>query len=136
MRAVLILLGLLLAQPVWAGWVELGSANSQQYGRMTIYFDPATVRKTAEGRRVWFMHDLDRQRALPSGTVYQSQRVLYEFDCTEERYRTLQETHYSAPMLTGLVVGTWSGQPTWKFIEPGTATKSLIEAACKASLPN
>jgi hypothetical protein len=52
MRTVLILLGLLLAQPSWAAWVQVKTLND---GATTYYIDPALVRKTIDGRRTWLL---------------------------------------------------------------------------------
>jgi hypothetical protein len=51
-RVIVAVLGLLLAQPVWAQWVGIVSVNDS-----SLYHDPSTVRKTLTGRTIWELTD-------------------------------------------------------------------------------
>jgi hypothetical protein len=78
MKRLLILL-MLVSQPVWAGWVELGSAGKGD-AEFTHYWDPNTVRKTPNGRRAWVMNSYEQPR---SSGAYQSEKMLWELTCPE-----------------------------------------------------
>jgi len=87
MKAGLLSLGLLLAQPVWAEWVRV--AGTKKY---TAYIDPLAVRKTANGRRAWLMDSFEQPHTNKVNNVYQSLKRLHEYDCTGEQTENLAET--------------------------------------------
>jgi len=125
----LLLLLMLVSQPVWAEWVAMGTTR----GGTNYYWDPATVRKTAEGRRVWMIYSSE-QPQTDLGTAYRSSRWLEEFDCVGERTRALQWTTYSGPMLGGTSVNQWSGPGPWQFIPPNSVGDHQLQYVCKAPL--
>ena len=87
MRIVLIAWLILVATPAWAEWVKVSESDG-----LTGYVDPATIRKNGNLRRVWEIQDL-KARGTKFGEL--SRRVLNEYDCKEERMRTLSATFHS-----------------------------------------
>jgi len=134
MRLVLITLGLLLAQPVWAGWVVMG-VGGEGATDVVIFGDPATVRKTANGRRVWMMWSYDKPQPNSVGGTYQSTKNLEEFDCAGERFRTLQSILHSDKFGRGPMVAFDNDLGPWIVVPPGSLAVDLLQAACKLPLP-
>jgi hypothetical protein len=133
MRTVLILLGLLLSQPAWAEWVKLSEEKATMDGVDYInYWDPATLRKTPNGRRAWTMANFD---SAPKSSTARSLRTLTEYDCTAERLRILQQTAYSGEMLTGETVQSINNPNPWSYVAPGTVGAMELSVFCKARLP-
>jgi hypothetical protein len=134
MRLVLILLGLLLAKPVWAEWVRVGTGG-EGAGASVIYVDPATVRKTPDGRRAWTMLSYDKpQPDRVGGGTFQSSKTLWEFDCAGERKRILQFTWHSGQMAAGQVVVAIDSLSNWTFVSPGSIDEVELQAVCSVPL--
>ena len=57
--------------------------------------------------------------------------TLYQFDCVEEKIRTVQSTTY----VDG-TVGSSTGLSTWSYVVPNSVGEMLAEAACKVSRPS
>jgi hypothetical protein len=132
MKAVLIMLGLLLLQPAWAEWAQYWESEG---GRDIYFFDPATLRKTANGRRVWFMSSHDSPKTH-LGITFRSSRELIEYDCAGERSRLLQQELFSGLRLEGeSVYSPTSDKPgPWSFIAPGTFSEARFTAVCRMPL--
>ena len=129
MKRLLILL-MLVSQPVWAEWVELGSTRG---GTVSVYWDPSTVRKTVNGRRAWAMISFEQPQAQSYGT-YQSSKSVDEFDCEGERYRNLQSSAFSGPMGTGNVVISSNSPSQWEFVIPRSVAENQLKAVCRMPL--
>jgi hypothetical protein len=132
MRLVLILLGMLLAQPALAAWASLGRSNQGQ-NDFTQYIDPETIRKTANGRRAWTMTSYEQTQTSPFAE-YRSIKTLMEFDCTGERTRPLQVAFYSGPMGTGISVLSDDDPGRWSFESPGSVGETRLKVVCKRPL--
>jgi hypothetical protein len=129
MRLVLILLGLVLSQPVWAEWTKIGSP-----AQVTFYVDFGTVKKTATGRRAWILHDRKTPFQTPNGDAF-SMAFLNEYDCADERHRTLQFTAYSEAMGRGKSLGGSSDVREWSVPVPQSVAAYLLKAVCFSPLP-
>ena len=129
MKRLLILL-MLVSQPVWAGWVEWGRTEG---GQTIFYDDPATLRKTANGRRIWMMVTYDSPNTQ-GGVTHRSGRWLYEFDCAGERARGLQQELFSGPILGGSSVFEAQGPGNWEVPAPRTFAENHLKAVCRMPL--
>ncbi len=129
MRLVLILLGLVLSQPVWAEWTQMGSPEG-----MTYHIDFGSIKKTGNGRRAWVLYDFKSARQLSNGKSF-SQMALGEFDCEEKRYRTLQWTNFSGRMGAGKVLDTGDYPDGWMVVAPGSVGVGQLVAVCIAKIP-
>jgi len=118
----LLLLLMLVSQPAWAEWVEAGVGGEGSDEAFTLYIDPATVRKTPGGRRVWTMYSFEKPQSNSSGGPFQSARALWECDCAGERTRILQYTWHSGHMGAGRTVA-YDASPSvsrWVVAAPGS----------------
>ena len=121
MQIVLCLLLALVAAPAWAAWVKVDETDTGSY-----YIDPTTVRKNGQFRKVWQVHDL-KQRAK-SGEM--SQRVLWEFDCKEGRFRFLSFSTHFEPKATGRTLVSESDTDDWDAVSPNTAAETVLKFVC------
>ena len=128
----LLILLMLVSQSAWAGWEVVDSGGSEATF-FTRYWDPATVRKTADGRRAWVMNAYE-QIQTQSGRAYLSQKILFEYDCRGERYRMLQWTEYSGPMGGGQDVARGDEPDRWKVVSPDSIGEAQLQAVCKVRL--
>jgi hypothetical protein len=127
-RLILItLLVLLCSGPVSAEWVELGS--SQGRGGYTLYADPDTIRRKGELVKMWGMSDFKTTQQT-AGFSYLAMKQQWEFDCAEERHRTLAMIEFSGNMESGNVVYSDSVEGKWIPISPRSVGLSLWKVAC------
>lgn len=104
-----------------AEWVEVGESDS-----LSLYIDPATIRKDGNLRRVWVIHDL-KQRDK-DGVM--SLRGLLEYDCKEARSRDLSSSTHSGPMAGGKMLDSYSSRGNWNYIPPGTTGEAVLKFVC------
>jgi len=121
MKKLLLALAIFFSCPIWAEWVMYLETKSD-----TFYYDPATIRKDGNMRRVWTIQDY-----MNRGTDGQmSNRAQYEYDCKEERYRFLDISRHSESMAGGKVLTTEIGSGLWRGIPPGTISASMLNIVC------
>ena len=112
---------MMLASSAWAEWVMYEESDSA-----THYFDPATIRKEGNMRRVWVLQDL-RKRGQYSEM---SRRYRSEYDCKNERWRILTISEHSEPMAGGSAMRSQSDEDSWTDIAPGTVTDTMLKIVC------
>jgi hypothetical protein len=125
----LLLLGLLLTQPVWAGWTDIGESDT-----VTLYVDLASINKTASGRSALSLFDY-KVLKKDSNSEWLSAVVLNEYDCTKNSMRSLRDISYSGRMGTGKVV--FDDKPTiarWEVQAPQTVGEVQLRAICSAPI--
>jgi len=111
---------MMLAGSAWAKWVMYEGSEEA-----TFYFDPATIRKDGNMRRVWSVSNL-RERKI-DGTM--SYRMRNEYDCKQERHRLLSVSTHSEPMAGGKVLVT-AGEYEWEEVAPMTISEKLLKMVC------
>jgi hypothetical protein len=131
MKRLLILL-MMVSQPAWAEWVMLGDAPGGS-DLFTYYWDPATVRKTPNGQRMWVMFSYEQQHFRSFG-AYQSSKLLWEFDCGGERSRILQRTWHSGTMGAGSSINPAEDPSRWAVVSPGAVDEHALKAICRTPL--
>ena len=121
MRLLLCFLLTLAAAPAWAEWVKVSDTDVA-----IVYIDPSTIRKDGNLRRVWGITDLKRRDM--NGEM--SRRVLYEYDCKEERFRILSMTGHAGPMANGKVVSEVNNA-SGKWNDDASGTVGYTKACAK-----
>ena len=118
----LLLVGLMmLAGSAWAKWVMYDRNES-----MTYYFDPSTVRKDGNMRRVWELQNFTKR----DNDGVMSLRSRQEYDCKQERYRFLSGSTHTETMAGGEVLGTAGEDNDWTAIPPGAAVEIILKIVC------
>jgi hypothetical protein len=119
-----LLLALLLSTGcAWAEWQEVGRSV-----QAVVYIDPENIYKNGNLRRVWTL--IDTAEKDKDGTA--SIRTRNEYDCKEERMRTLSISHHSEAGAGGnqLFSYTFAGQTAWSDIPPKTGTFTILKIVC------
>lgn len=117
--------------PVRAEWVTIDE-RYQSHPLQRAYIDPDTIHR--EGRLVMVSALVD-WKAMQGGrspTRFYSTKLTKQFDCAEQRVRTLAATDFDGHMGMGEVIGGngYSSESHWVAIEPGTINEGFWEAAC------
>lgn len=114
-------------QVAWAAIVERGD-----WELTAVSHDGATV-ALVKGRkqtspstvRAWVRFEL--KTAMPSGAM--TVVGLQEFDCTDDRMRSLQTNKYAENNMRGTMLGS-DGVGEWSFVIPGSISESIHEKVC------
>jgi hypothetical protein len=111
---------ILAATPAWANWVLF-----QKTGDSFTYYDPSTITGESMKRVV-----VKIERQQPTQGIY-SMRAQEEIDCNQRRKRLLSLTTFSAPNLSGKVMGKSNEPEGWRPIVSGSVAESLFLHICK-----
>jgi hypothetical protein len=98
--------------------------------KMTVYIDRGSVRDMSGGRRAWLLSDYKRPPKV-GPHPFISTKILEEFDCKGERFRTLSLTGYSEKMGNGKKVYRNDRPTHWHYISPGLTMGAIIKAVCQ-----
>jgi hypothetical protein len=112
---------MMLTGSAWAEWVMYEETDTA-----THYFDPATIRKDGNMRRVWALQDLRKRNK--DGEM--SRRMRSEYDCKLERYRYLAISEHSKPMAGGTVLVQGGEDNYWVAIAPSTVDETIFNIVC------
>ena len=114
------LMAIALPAPVLASdWVLVQSSHKGD----RLYFHRQSIRTMPNGhKQAWAWLYLSK----PTSQSLTRARGLFEFDCSEARYRILQEEPFNGrEPLTGT-----SGPRGWNYIAPGTRFEKLLNYVC------
>jgi hypothetical protein len=120
-RVVLCFLIALVTAPAWAEWVKVVDLD-----KATFYLDPTTIRKDGYLRRVWTVQDLKER--YQTGEL--SRRILKEYDCKNERSRSIVLSLHAGPMVTGNLVDSTDSPSDWSAIPPQTPGSAILKIVC------
>jgi hypothetical protein len=133
-RIVLVLLVLScsvgLAQAEWKKLID-----SPTFGGLTVYVEPTSigVDKRSGLVKLWILYDYKTgQEGFPAR--YLSLKMQREYDCKQERSRTLAQSLFGGNMAKGEVIYE-SPEGTWISVGSGTIGQSLLGFACSNSKP-
>ncbi|MFZ5522788.1 MAG: surface-adhesin E family protein [Pseudomonadota bacterium] len=124
-KVILIMLLAVTSHSAMAEWIGLGSRDNY-----TVYADPATIQKTDNGLTMWWLIDF-KTSASGDSEPHMSMKTLSEFDCKEERLRTLSSSWHSEHMAEGKVVSSNSDIDIWVSGGTSPVNKVLWEFACR-----
>ena len=119
-----------------AEWIEITRSSSDQ---VTIYADPTTYRfdKKSGLVKMWVLFDYKtRHRVSEAEPWYLSVRRQEQYDCKEERMRSLAWTFFSDNMADGKVIRSHSTtEEVWIPVAPDSIAKDLWKLACGTAKP-
>lgn len=119
MRKILLVLFLTIAASAQADWTAIDSPAKKGE---THYFDLETVRKNDHFRKVWVLSSYDKKQT----GGYHSIKTFYEFDCTQEKARSVTMLLYPDTKATGDVIGAHHEESTDWFDIPSDSMFSQI----------
>jgi len=122
----LITLLVLSSGPVYAAWM-LTSGDDE--AGMTVYIDPETIRRKENLAKMWQLFDYKTVQTV-AGDSLLSMKRFNEYDCTEERTRTLGYTWFSGHMGSGNVVYSTTEVQQWEPVVSRSINHTLWKAAC------
>lgn len=107
--------------PALADWFKVDESN-----QIIAYIDPTTIRKDGNLRRVWVIHDLKQ----PDENGALSFRARQEFDCKQERSRTLSLSTHRGQMAEGGILLSLNTIEEWADAPPKTIIETVLQAVC------
>ena len=122
----LITLLVLSSGPAYAEWV-LASGNDD--AGLTVYVDPATIRRKGNLVKMWQLHDYKTVQTVAGDSLLSIKRY-NEYDCTEERTRMLAYTWFSGNMGRGTVLYSTPDEQEWEPVTPRSINRTLWKVAC------
>jgi Surface-adhesin protein E len=133
MRIVLTFLLLMAAAPARAEWVEVGKSSKSAFSFLSrdaaYYIDPASITREGNFRRVWEIHDLAEKGSQGERSVLAS----VEYDCADNRMRTLKATGRSQRMARGEILPLSRVLDEWIILRPGGADEiffRILKTVC------
>jgi hypothetical protein len=127
------LLLLLAAAPARAEWIRVDKSERGFFSAMTggtaYYYDAATIAREGTIRRVWEIHDLEEKGSQGERSVLMS----VEYDCAENRMRTLKATGKSQKMARGEIIPLRQVFDEWITLRPGKDDEiyfRILKAVC------
>jgi len=124
-KAILMMLLAVVSGSAVAGWVEVGGNETA-----TTYADPTTIRKAGNMVKMWQLIDYTKARGIEGIKPYLSAKAQHEYDCKQERTRTLSISLHSGNMGEGDVLGTSTDTGKWRPVSPDTLVETLLGFAC------
>ena len=97
-RAILVMLLAVVSSSAMAEWVAIAAADG-----IISYANPATIRKSGNKVKMWSLIDFNSVQE-DAGDKFLSSKSQNEYDCKEERIRTLYFSWHSENMGDGDVV--------------------------------
>ncbi len=122
----LITLLALSSGPAYAGWV-LTSGDDE--AGLTVYVDPDTIRRNGNLAKMWQLYDYKTVQTVAGDSLLSFKRF-NEYECTEERTRTLGYTWFSGNMGRGPVVYSTAEKLQWEPVTPRSINHTLWKVAC------
>ena len=124
-----LLMGLMLLVTAGAASAEWTIAGDTEV--FIQYVDRATIRRNGNLVKMWGLSDFKTVQKSAAGKSYLSNKQQWEFDCKEEKRRTLAFTLFSGKMGNGNVV--YSDDDVggkWIPIQPESIDEIRWEIAC------
>lgn len=120
-----VLLLLLPAASVQAEWIELNVVKKP--GEMH-YFDPETVRKDGQFRKVWVLSSYEEKQKGGHHAV----KTLYELDCARDKARSITMLMYPDKKATGRVIGAHHEESAdWSGFSADSIFRRIAETICE-----
>lgn len=108
--------------PVRAEWTYVASVEGD-----AIFIDATTIEKNGSLIRIWEKIEFDKKNTLGLG----SGRQHIEYDCKNQKLRTLSFQTYSGNNLSGNVRHSENQSSVWRHIPPQTINFSKLQLICK-----
>jgi len=96
---------------------------------LMVYVDPDSIRRKENLAKMWQLYDYKTVQTV-AGDSLLSMKRFNEYDCTEERTRTLGYTWFSGNMGSGNVVYSTTEVQQWEPVVSRTINHTLWKVAC------
>ena len=125
MRTAILIMLLVVSGNVMAEWVKM-SQNKYATG----YADPATIHRDGNHAKMWTLVDCKVKTKFIGGSPFMSIKSQEEFDCRENKSRTLAYSLHSGSMGGGEVIAVDSNPSKWTSALTGKQMKGFLKIAC------
>ena len=115
---------LLVSGAASAEWTYAGEG-----GNYIHYVDRTTIRRNGNFVKMWDLIDFKKVEVI-GGKSDLSRRAQYEYDCKEEKMRSLALTTFSGQMGSGAVNYTDSDTEKWVPVAPESIGETQWKIAC------
>lgn len=116
----------IVSSGVLAEWEEVGHSVD-----LTMYVDRATIRKSGTKVKMWDLRDYKEIVDLKNLESYWSIKNQTEYDCKQEKYRSLHFSLYGGKMGSEQVIYASNSIEDWSPIPPKSLVESSWKAACR-----
>ena len=115
---------LLFAASAQAEWIELNTVNKPGE---THYFDPETMRKDNQFRKVWVLSSYEEKQKGGHHAV----KTLYEMDCALNKVRSITMLMYPDKKAAGKVIGAHHEESTdWSGFSANSIFRQIAGTIC------
>jgi hypothetical protein len=114
----------------WAGWEYTGTSSDDA---ITYYHDKSTIRRNGVIVKIWEMKEYSTAQTNSESNRYQSDKILWAFNCREETKTITSIVEYAGSMGTGSVVSSITAEESWlkwSPIVPGSVAEVTWKIAC------
>ena len=108
-----------------SGWVTVVNTDIG-----TISVDVTTIRKAGNLAKIWSLTDFKTVQTAHNGQTYKSTKAQWEYDCNEERERTLYFSLHSENLGEGQVLHTNAEPTKWMPVPPRSGIEIMWKLAC------
>ena len=122
-----LLIGLMLLVVSGAASAEWTAEDGND--EFTLYVDKTTIRRNGNFVKMWDLVDYKKAKVI-GGKSNLSARAQNEYDCKEEKVRTLALATFSGQMGSGAVNYTDSDTGNWVPVGPGSVAETMWKIAC------
>ena len=130
-KAILMMILAVMSSSVMAEWVLYGYSYGNKKGiKITVYADPATIRKSGNTVKMLSIFDYNKAQKDPNSQSFMSVKRQEEYNCEEEKKRLLYANFHSENMGKGDIVFNEDAPSKWTPLVPKSVSQSLGEAAC------
>ena len=120
--------GLACAESEWV-WYGRTHESNFYYDSINIRQSAGFLERTPHLWRAWTIEDRDRPTVLGA----RSERSLYEYDCSTDRFRVVQQELYSEAMASGRRLDRITRPSDWIEVVQNTAPKLLGYIVCEGT---
>ena len=128
-RIVLVLLvlscGVCLAQAEWTKVM-----TDSEAGGYTLYFETTSLRIDNKMVKMWLLYDFKTDQKDEKDVSYLSLRFQREYNCKQERARTVAQSLFDGNMARGKEISSDSIERPWEPVAPGSIGETLWFMAC------
>lgn len=125
-KAILVMLLIIASNGAMAEWEAIGTSSNG----VVTYAEPSTIRRSGDMVKMWSLYDY-KTAGVVNGKLYLSIKAQDEYDCKDERSRTIYGSYHSGNMgRDGSHSRTNRPDDIWTPIPPGSAIELLWKIAC------
>ena len=115
----------IVSNSAMADWTKIGGDDIS-----TDYVNLATIRENGNIVKMWSLANFSNAQKAYDGRSYKSSKIQSEYDCKEEKKRTVAVTNTSQNMGEGEIIFTGSVTNDWSPIVPDSIAEIKWKIAC------